>query len=286
MLDSTCSLSLSHARHDPVTCLTPGLFRSLRRGDRKKQKLDVTYRYGENESARFIGFEPLGVDDMRLLQWLVASAGPNGVLLAADHSGNMGRQLRLRLDARFDAQEQDCLVVKSSISKLLDDAGLARGGNNFTTLKASLIRLSNVTMVVRNGSRQASFHLMSHAFDEDDGRLFVAINPRISEAVLGYRPHTRIELVEVKALKSEPACLIHQRLCGWLNPGRSAKLDINTLAGYVWIEPAANINTMKTRKQAVKKALSELVEAGWAIKEGPRGTWQITRPRCRAEASA
>ncbi|MBP8151671.1 MAG: replication protein C, partial [Xylophilus sp.] len=64
--------NLTHARHDPMHCLAPGLFRSLKRGDRKKLKLDVTYRYGDNECARFIDFEPLGADDMRLLQGLVA----------------------------------------------------------------------------------------------------------------------------------------------------------------------------------------------------------------------
>ncbi|MET3109463.1 hypothetical protein AAKU58_004320 [Oxalobacteraceae bacterium GrIS 1.18] len=40
------AFDLTHARHDPAHCLAPGLFRSLKRGDRKKLKLDVTYPYG------------------------------------------------------------------------------------------------------------------------------------------------------------------------------------------------------------------------------------------------
>ena len=56
---------LTHVRHDPAHCLAPGLFRSLKRGDRKRCKLDVTYTFGEDESMRFVEFEPLGADDMR-----------------------------------------------------------------------------------------------------------------------------------------------------------------------------------------------------------------------------
>lgn len=53
------AFELTHARHDPIHCLAPGLFRSLKRGERKKLKLDVTYRYGAAEQVRFVGFEPL-----------------------------------------------------------------------------------------------------------------------------------------------------------------------------------------------------------------------------------
>lgn len=62
------AFDLTHARHDPAHCLAPGLFRSLKRGDRKKLKLDVTYPYGEGEQIEFSGPEPLGADDLRILQ--------------------------------------------------------------------------------------------------------------------------------------------------------------------------------------------------------------------------
>lgn len=98
---------LTHVRHDPAHCLAPGLFRSLKRGDRKRCKLDVTYTFGEDESMRFVGFEPLGADDMRLLQGIVALGGPNGILLTPEPTSETGRQLRLFLEPRFEAIEQD-----------------------------------------------------------------------------------------------------------------------------------------------------------------------------------
>lgn len=81
---------LTHVRHDPAHCLAPGLFRSLKRGDRKRCKLDVTYTFGEDESMRFVGFEPLGADDMRLLQGIVALGGPNGILLTPERPVRRG----------------------------------------------------------------------------------------------------------------------------------------------------------------------------------------------------
>lgn len=166
---------LTHARHDPMHCLAPGLFRSLKRGERKRLKLDVTYPYGQNEQVRFVGFEPLGADDMRLLQGLIALGGPKGIILTPEPTADLPKQLRLFLEPKFDAVEQDALVVRESMTKLLSEIGLTDGGDNLKAIKASLLRMANVTVVVTKGSKQASFHLMSYAFDEEDGRLFVAL---------------------------------------------------------------------------------------------------------------
>ncbi|HBQ8768338.1 TPA: replication protein C, partial [Klebsiella pneumoniae] len=90
--------SLSHVRHDPAHCLAPGLFRALKRGERKRSKLDVTYDYGDGKRIEFSGPEPLGADDLRILQGLVAMAGPNGLVLGPEPKTEGGRQLRLFLE--------------------------------------------------------------------------------------------------------------------------------------------------------------------------------------------
>jgi hypothetical protein len=97
-----------HARHDRAHCLAPGIFRSLKRGQRKKQKLDTTYVYGE-VSLRFVGFEPLGADDMRFLQGIIALAGPHGLILDPSRPQRQGisygyfwtRSLRQRSRTRW-----------------------------------------------------------------------------------------------------------------------------------------------------------------------------------------
>lgn len=268
---------LTHARHDPAHCLAPGLFRSLKRGERKKTKLDITYEYGQNESMRFIGFEPLGADDMRLLQGIVAFSGPNGVMLTPKTKSDIGQQLRMFLDPKFEALEQDALVVRESLTRMLHEIGLTDGNENIKALKASLVRMSNVTVIVKSGSKQASYHLMSHAFDEDDGRLFIALNPRITEAVLGHRKFAMIDMAEVRQLTGDPARLIHQRLSAWIDPGKSGKIEIDTLCSYIWTDSASNPNTVKTRKQTARKALTELINTGWKITEYKKGKWEIYR---------
>lgn len=270
---------LTHARHDPAHCLAPGLFRSLKRGERKRGKLDVTYTFGEGESMRFVGFEPLGADDMRLLQGIVALGGPNGILLTPEPTTETGQQLRLFLEPRFEAIEQDGLVVRESLPKLLSEVGMTDGGDNIKALKASLLRMSNVTILVTKGQRQAAFHLMSHAFDEADGRLWVALNPRIAEAILGRRPYARIDMAEVRALQTDPARLMHQRLCGWIDPGKSGRVELDTLCGYVWPGQATNPNTLKTRRQAARRALPELAALGWTVSEYAKNKFEIGRPK-------
>lgn len=276
----------THARHDPATCLCPGLFRSLLRGERKKKKLDVTYEYGQNETLRFVGFEPLGADDMRLLQVAVALGGPHGLLLTPEPRSTLGRQLRLLLEPTFDAIEKDGLVIRESMTKLLAEMALTDGGENLKSLKSSLLRLSNVTILVTQGTRQASFHLMSHAFDEETGRLWIALNPRLAEAILGHRPHTRIDLAEVRALKSDPARLIHQRLCAFIDPGATRRVEIDTLCGYAWTDhPSENANTTKYRRAQARKALAELSDLGWTISEYAHLKCAITRPGPRSNAT-
>lgn len=273
------SFDLTHAKHDPAHCLTPGLFRSLKRGERKKLKLDVTHKYGD-DSLRFIGFEPLDGGDLRLLQGLVAMSGPSGIILSPEPKTKIGTQLRLLLDTQFDAAEKDARVVKSTIGKLLTETGMTDSGDNIKGIIASLTRMANVTVVVHKGSRQAVFHLLSYAFDSDDGRLLVALNPRVTEAVLGERSFTHIPMAEVRAIKSDPARLIHQRLCGWIDPGKTGKVEIDTLCGYVWPDEATP-EAMKKRRQAVRKAVTELTGLGWFIEEYAQSKFNIGRPTAK-----
>lgn len=270
------NFELTHARHDPAHCLAPGLFRSLKRGERKRLKLDVTHQHGD-DSLRFMGFEPLDAGDLRLLQGLVALAGPNGIILSPDPKTQVGCQLRLLLDPQFDAAERDARVVKSTVRHLLRETGMTGSGSNIKAVIASLTRMAGVTVAIKRGSRLAIFHLLSFAFDAEDGRLLVALNHRVTEAVLGERSYTHIPMSEVRALESDPARLIHQRLCGWIDPGKSGKAEIGTLIRYVWPDEASN-EAMKKRRQAVRKAIAELVAIGWMLNEYSGGKWLIKRP--------
>ena len=90
--------------------------------------------------------------------------------------------------------------------------------------------------------------------------------------------HVRISMDEVRALDSETARLLHQRLCGWIDPGKTGKASIDTLCGYVWPSEASG-STMRKRRQRVREALPELVALGWTVTEFAAGKYDITRPK-------
>lgn len=165
------------------------------------------------------------------------------------------------------------------MSRLLREIGLTDSGGNIRTLKASLVRMANVTVLITQSKKQASFHWLSYAFDDGDGRLFVALNPRIAEAILGERSHARIDMNEVRALISDPSRLIHQRLCGWIDPGKFGRVSIDTFCSYVWPDESTCPNTIKKRRKVVRKALNEFRNIGWLVQEYARGKWKISRPQ-------
>lgn len=272
------TFDLTHARHDPAHCLAPGLFRSLRRGERKKQKLDVSYRYGDVE-LRFVGFEPLDGQDMRLLQGVIALAGPCGNILSSEPCSETGRKLRTLLAPTADAASADAIVIKSTLSKLMREVGYKTdGAESRSDMKASLLRMSNVTISAKKGTRTESFHLMSHGFDEATGELHVALNPRVAEAVVGSaKGFTHIDMNEVRSLQSDPARLAHQRLCGWIAPGKAGKAEIDTICDYVWPDPAKP-EAIKKRRQAARRALDEIRGLGWSVEEYSNGKFVICRP--------
>ena len=269
---------LSHARHDPAHCLAPGLFRALKRGERKRSKLDVTYDYGDGKRIEFSGPEPLGADDLRILQGLVAMAGPSGLVLGPEPKTPGGQQLRLFLEPKWEAVETDAMVVKGSYRALAREVGYADIEDS-RPIRECIERLWKVSIIAQHGRKRQGFRLLSeYASDDAEGRLYVALNPLIAQAVMGGGQHVRISMDEVRALDSETARLLHQRLCGWIDPGKTGKASIDTLCGYVWPSEASG-STMRKRRQRVREALPELVALGWTVTEFAAGKYDITRPK-------
>lgn len=278
---------LTFAKHEPGHVLAPGLFRSLAPGARKTLKLDVTYIHGEDQ-LEFKGFSPLGVFDMRVLQGLVAMAGPEGLLLKDDGTASeSGQQLLLDL---FDppmaiaeaGKKPDTAVIRDSFRRLAREIGMDEGGKTIRQIRESVERMVGVTVFVQSGKRRVATRLISgYASDEGTGDLYVALNPRLSQAIFGPGQHVRIDMDEVRALESDPARLIHQRLCGWIDPGKARTVSLDTMAEYVWPDGPPSDAARRKQREKVRKALKELQGLGWKVEEDRKGVCQIIRPRLR-----
>lgn len=279
------AFELTHARHDAALCQAPGLFQSLqlRKGGRRPS-FDITSTRGAT-AIRFVGFQVLGVDDMRLLQVLVALGGLRGVTLTQHPTLLAPLQLRASLALQYSAETRNGLVIHEKLSTILTELGQTRAGKNYAQLKNSLFRLAAVTVSVttdaadKSTKTQASFQLLSYIFDQKTGRLMLCLNPQLADAALGQCQYTRIDLNEVRALKTAPAHLIHQRLCGYINAGACHNVKMETLCGYVWPVTSRIKETLNTRQRAVRAALKELTGSGcaWVVTEYAKHKFTIER---------
>lgn len=274
---------LVFAKMDPAICLSAGLFRTLKRGERKREKLDITFQFGE-AVVRFVGFEPLGVDDMRVLQGLVALAGPAGLSVPANTSNSNGIKLRKRMQLDGAAGDQDTLAVKTHQKTFLREIGKENpGGKDMRLLSNSLFRLSNITIGVTIGTQTGTAHLLSFVADKGTGELTINLNPRLSQIILGETGYTRIEMSEVRALKSDVASIIHQRLCGFISPGKRREIRLETLMSYVYSGQPTTGATLRQRRARVKHGLGELGSLpGWDISEARSAVFQVERKRLPA----
>lgn len=265
------------ARHDPALCLAPGIFRSLPRGAaHRSRRAEIVYEHG-GYTLRFVLPFLLGADDLRLLQVLVSLAGSGRQRLPIEPQTAAGRALKDGLGAQPDG---DALTVRARLSGVLRALDHPDCPDSRNAIRRSLIRLASVVVIAARGSRDASAHLLSHAVDAETGELLVALDPRVTVAVLGTEQYVHIDLDEVRALRSDLAVIIHQRLCAWIDPGRTRKASIDTLTQYAFPEPAATASARAKRTRRVRAAMARLADVGWTVSESKHGgMYAVGRPR-------
>ncbi len=273
--------TLDFAIHEPIHCMTPGLFRSLKKGDRKKLKLEVIHEFGKGEDKQkveYYGPEPLGADDLRILQCTVALAGRNHKdFVSVNPKSEAGRMLRDNMKLKWDAINEPLIVAKGSFRELAKEIGWA--SENLTQIQKCLERLCKVTIFIESKKRRMMFNLISgYGNDSRQDKLFIALNPLITRVIFGSDvKHTRIDLCEVRKL-SDVAVLLHQRLCSWIDPGAIGKVSLDTIIEYVWYEKSTNINTIKDRKRRLKMSLLEFEKIQWVVKEYSKDKFSFQRP--------
>lgn len=274
------SNKITHARIESSHLLAHGLFRSLKKGERKTSKLDITYDFSRDKSVRFVSFEPLGVDDLKILRAIVALASrahhAENKLLTLDHdtTSALGTSLRHDLYLKDDAVTKSTVIARTSFREIAKVANYASSSSTqLARIKASILRMSNVSMFVKNGTRSESYHLLS--FSSNDDLLHVALNMKLAEVMLSSSRYAYIDFDEANALKSDAAVLLHSRLCATIDFNKSQRFSIDTLCSYVYHDettPQARSN----HRKSIRRALEEIKKIDWKVIEN-NDIFTITR---------
>ncbi len=230
---------------------------------------------GSSSAAR----KPLGADNLRILQGLVAMAGPNGLVLGPEPKTEGGRQLRLFLEPKWEAVTADAMVVKGSYRALAKEIGAeVDSGGALKHIQDCIERLWKVFIIAQNGRKRQGFRLLSeYASDEADGRLYVALNPLIAQAVMGGGQHQHQHGRGAGAGQrnrppAAPAAV-------WLDRPRQNRQGFHRYLVRLCLAVEASGSTMRKRRQRVREALPELVALGWTVTEFAAGKYDITRPK-------
>ncbi|WP_288899565.1 replication protein C, IncQ-type [uncultured Delftia sp.] len=279
---------LTHARMAQPFVHAP-LFRSFAKGEQQRLKLDVRYSVKDScVNFHFWGPEPLGAMDLRVLQGLVAvvtSQRPrDGGVKQLLRDGRAGRA---RLALKHDALEQRTIAARFRLSALAQTIGYARpSGRMRALLEQSIKRICAITVYATRPGYRAAYHIAGFSQDTETDEFVVSLNPCITAAVLGKNEYLRVDLHEVRRLKSDATHLIHSRL-HWINHGSSKLLTVDTLCGYAYGDAHASPGGVRQRRRTVKKSLEELKGIGWGCEETASGSgkYMITRPPAPSKPS-
>lgn len=246
------SEAVPFARHDPILCSMPGLFRVVpeKVRDQVRVSLQLKAMHG-NLTVELHNSSLLNGLDLAVLQALVALAAVGDSI---DSSGGDGLSIDehslvsgLVAPAEEGYPQQpiagDIQHLDFSNTALLDLIGWPVCGENRALVQACLQRLATCVLLVYPTASPKSwqrFHLLSsistHTASDKWSRTHVALNPRLSQIVLGTQArHTRIALEETRKLgKDQAARILHQRLCSWINEGAVQPVTFKTLVGYLY----------------------------------------------------
>ena len=269
---------LTHSRIARICCLADRLFISFKHGERQNCLLNAVYPHSEQAEVQLKGRESLGAFDLRILLGVVALAGLKGVELPVE-SGNA---LEGRIRNKFP--DVCSIIVEIPGAKLLREIGLTDGGGNIRLVNESLERMSKVNVSTFVPQRRR-YPLLTVAVDSVSRTTVVGLGPLLTLPIIQGSNYSRIELHDVRELKSDPALLIHLRLCGYVDAGKMHRISMAKLMTYVWPEEATG-SALRRRRAKVLAALAELQSIGWAVHEYARHRYEITRPKYRAAGDA
>ena len=261
------------ARLAPFMAFAPGLFRSQARNG-QTACLQLAYQSGAF-TYWMVGPE-LGATELRVLQALVA-LGTRQHVRVSNRPAIIGDSPQDKATWLLDQAAQ----VATGYNEVARVAGYtANSGAGTRRVRKALERMYRVHVHFAVPGNPDSFeagHLLTELSGCDD-KLLVGVCPLLAAALLGVPGnYLRLDMHEVRRLKTDAARMLHQRLL-WIDAGESREIGLDTLASYVWPEPACGA-AARTRRKRVRTALSELDNLlSWRVTDLRPGIVSVHRP--------
>lgn len=262
-----------YARNDAAMAHSH-LFRPIQRGQYARRLVfSLTWKGG---TLTFASAYQFGIPEQSLFLAACALCGLGGVTLSANPISNEGQALRRALAPANNAAGLDAISVETSMHELLTAAGMATGGSAYARAENMLWRLSNLTIRFQHQGWDGSMHLLSYV-KTPEGKVRIGLHHRLAEAIAGSAQHFRVNLIERRALNSDPAKCLHAWLSGFIRPGESKSIGIDKLTTHIWPDDCSDAEQRK-RLMRARHALQEIkLLPGWVVAE-TNGTVTIGRP--------
>lgn len=294
----------SFARLHPALGLASGLFVSKARAPRAASGVpDVlaTQTMGDL-SYVFTGIAPLGSDDLRVMQavHLLASQPANllEINTAAPRSA-LAQTLVASLGPVIAPGEPGfAKMLTGSVAAIAEAGGYAQtAGGSREGVSGSLTRLAAIRVSCLRADKEVSSSQLLALADLDpeaDGfgaptdTLAIALAPSLSTPLLanGGGRYVHLEQSDILTLGEDTehgarTRLLHLRLCGYIDPGKTKAVSAATLAEYAFGQPASK-DTLRRQLGDIRKATPLLGRLGWTVaadgRRGGRQVFTLTRP--------
>ena len=277
-----------YTKFDPAH-LFDGLF--IPTNGKKRDRLFIEPKIFGGYKVGFQGFEQLGVDDQSVLLAICAQLGINGLLITEETKGEISKELRKDLFAQNEA----IATKKTTLRSILIDAGYKKNDTTqIITIALNRLRATQIREINIETGWDRVHNILSTMFNEKTGELYLAVNPRLSGAVLGEQQNVQISLFERNELNSEVAKILHAWLCSNIRLGKSIGnnnngVSVDALIPHVYgaLTGKESRQVLSKRRSAISNALKEIQQAtehinlgtGWCVEQTSNGLFTISRPK-------
>lgn len=268
------------ARMDRPTCRADGLFTSVA-GRHKNQRREMHYEL-EGVRVTYLSFVALGDSELRVLQAVYAEAALSGAILPDTPKSPQGKKLRQELDeAKWEIAGRDTITMQTSIYRLAQLLGTTKTRNR-SFIRKALENLATTSLTIDDGATEYRTNILSYSIDKEKECLSIVLHPSAATAIWGKQRYVSLPMHEIRELKTPAARLIHVRLCGNTDPGRTGRVGVERLSVYVWgPDKPDSKSTLRTRKSTIRKAIAEIrTNLGWVFTPNEANdAWEYVRPK-------